>query len=405
MRPSRSRPSASSAGPGARPAARRRRRPPSPLRSSPPLSRRERQRCAESLIVCVSVSVRRVRCSGRWSVPDAAIRAGLSAAWLPGRFEVLWEGSADTADAAAIVPDSGRGGKASASASAGGGVRGARGVVVLDGAHTPASAAALAATLRQARPSARLPSAPSTPPPACCPARPPAPLSPARRQVFPDAPVALVVAMARDKDARGFFRGIAAARPAAVVTAEAEVAGGAARVMPAGAWGAAQFPAWVLRLTWGCCRSKPPAHPPACAPRRGARGGVPGGGAGGGGRVVRGRGHRGGRGGGAAAGRAGGGCVRDGVAVRGRGGAQGRRRAGWAGAPDSAAVIITLADADALLAASRDQCRESSILRPAAAARPIRPRTAFSCLQKPLLLAWRGGWRTRPQVSAGLDQE
>lgn len=64
--------------------------------------------------------------------------------------------------------------------------------LVLDGAHTPASAAALAATLRDA---------------------------------FPDAPLALVVAMADDKDAGAIMAALQLARPDVAVFTTAPIAG------------------------------------------------------------------------------------------------------------------------------------------------------------------------------------
>ena len=64
--------------------------------------------------------------------------------------------------------------------------------LVLDGAHTPASAAALATTLRS---------------------------------VFPDAPLAIVVAMADDKDAAGILAALQSARPKVAVFTTAPIAG------------------------------------------------------------------------------------------------------------------------------------------------------------------------------------
>lgn len=91
-----------------------------------------------------------------------AVAAGLEAATLPGRFQLCqFQEDADAAAAAAA--------RAAQGGSSGGAAGEAGPWVVLDGAHTPESAAALARTLRQA---------------------------------FPTAPVALVVAMAEDKQHR-----------------------------------------------------------------------------------------------------------------------------------------------------------------------------------------------------------
>ena len=90
-----------------------------------------------------------------------AVAAGLEAATLPGRFQVCqFEEDADAAAAAAARASQG---------SSGGDGHEVGPWVVLDGAHTPESAAALAHTLRS---------------------------------VFPNAPVALVMAMAEDKQHR-----------------------------------------------------------------------------------------------------------------------------------------------------------------------------------------------------------
>jgi folylpolyglutamate synthase/dihydropteroate synthase len=72
---------------------------------------------------------------------------------------------------------------------------------VLDGAHTGESAAALAATLRA---------------------------------VFPDAPLAFVVAMAADKEHAAVLQQLRAAGPAAIVFTAAAIAGSMARSAPPG---------------------------------------------------------------------------------------------------------------------------------------------------------------------------
>lgn len=95
-----------------------------------------------------------------------AVAAGLEAATLPGRFQLCqFQENADAAAAAAAR--AAQGGSSGGAAGEAGGEPGPW--VVLDGAHTPESAAALVHTLRQA---------------------------------FPTAPVALVVAMAEDKQHR-----------------------------------------------------------------------------------------------------------------------------------------------------------------------------------------------------------
>ncbi|KAK9844056.1 hypothetical protein WJX81_003088 [Elliptochloris bilobata] len=100
-------------------------------------------------------------------ITHAAILAGLGAAVLPGRFQVVRRAFR-------------------------GGVQDT--LLVLDGAHTPAAAAALAATLRRA---------------------------------FPDAALALVVGMAADKDAAGIMAALRRAAPA-------PIAGGLARAAAPG---------------------------------------------------------------------------------------------------------------------------------------------------------------------------
>lgn len=95
-----------------------------------------------------------------------AVAAGLEAATLPGRFQ-LCQFQEDADAAAAAAARAAQGGSSGSAAGDAGAEPGPW--VVLDGAHTPESAAALARTLRQA---------------------------------FPTAPVALVVAMAEDKQHR-----------------------------------------------------------------------------------------------------------------------------------------------------------------------------------------------------------
>jgi folylpolyglutamate synthase/dihydropteroate synthase len=71
--------------------------------------------------------------------------------------------------------------------------------LLLDGAHTPAAASGLATTLRA---------------------------------VFPDAPLAVVVAMAADKDAAGVMAALRTARPEVMVFTSTAIAGSSARCEP-----------------------------------------------------------------------------------------------------------------------------------------------------------------------------
>ena len=110
-----------------------------------------------------------------------------------------------------------------------GGARDTR--LVLDGAHTPAAAAALAATLRRA---------------------------------FPNAALALVVGMAADKDAAGVMTALRQAAPVAVAFTQAPIAGGLARC---GSHGSAAL--LVPSSTWEACACLPPNHSsctPSCLP-------------------------------------------------------------------------------------------------------------------------------------------
>lgn len=101
-----------------------------------------------------------LRRHGMRGIDMAAVAAGLAAAQLPGRFQ-LCQFSEDAEEAAEAAA------RAAQGASSSGAEVGPW--VVLDGAHTPESAAALAHTLRE---------------------------------LFPTAPVALVMAMAEDKQHR-----------------------------------------------------------------------------------------------------------------------------------------------------------------------------------------------------------
>ena len=126
-----------------------------------------------------------------WRVTDAALAAGLSAAWLPARFEVVSRQHAES----------------------GGGGGGDRadwgGWTVADGAHSPSAAAAAADTLRAVFPAARFPK------------------------------IGLVLAMAADKDAVAVLRPLVALRPSFVAVTQVPVAGSALRSAPPGALAAA----------------------------------------------------------------------------------------------------------------------------------------------------------------------
>jgi folylpolyglutamate synthase/dihydropteroate synthase len=117
-----------------------------------------------------------------WRVSREALQAGLEAAALPGRFSVAWPAAA-----------------------------GAR--LVADGAHTLAAATALAATL-------------ATPP-------------------LADAPLALVLALASDKDLARVFRPLARTRPRAVFLTAVPIAGSAARAAAPERLAAAWADAWA----------------------------------------------------------------------------------------------------------------------------------------------------------------
>eukprot|EP00887_Chlorella_sp_A99_P008060 scaffold12.g8060.t1 len=149
-----------------------------------------------------AAAVLRERGFDRLSLP--AVAAGLAAATLPGRFQLC-----RFADEA---PGAVSGGAAAAAGPAGG--AGAAGLaVVLDGAHTPESAAALAAALRAA---------------------------------FPAAPLALVLAMAEDKAHREVCAPLRGLEPGVVVFTQVAIAGGAARAAAPGQLAAAWQAAAIL---------------------------------------------------------------------------------------------------------------------------------------------------------------
>jgi folylpolyglutamate synthase/dihydropteroate synthase len=115
-----------------------------------------------------------------WAVPDAAVAAGLAAAALPARFQVTRAPAPPGAPPGAAPP-----------------------YVVLDGAHTPEAAAALAVALREAFPA--------------------------------PAPLALVVAMAGDKQHRDTLAALRAARPGVAVFTAVPVGGSTQRSAQPGA--------------------------------------------------------------------------------------------------------------------------------------------------------------------------
>ena len=155
----------------------------------------------------------------RLSLP--AVVAGLEAATLPGRFQVCR--FADETQASEAAPEAAVAEAAAASrisSSSAGGEGGSRSVsssegpvVVLDGAHTPEAAAALAAALRAA---------------------------------YPTAPVALILAMAEDKDIRQVCSELRQLAPAVAVFTQVAIAGGRARAAGPGQLAAAWQAAAIL---------------------------------------------------------------------------------------------------------------------------------------------------------------
>ena len=133
--------------------------------------------------------------SGYSKVSKASIVKGLELAALHGRFE--------------IVDDNEMGGK--------------RMLTIVDGAHTKASAECVAATLRG---------------------------------LFPTSKLAVVMAMASDKDHEGFCSGIQKALPSVVVFTETPIAGGRVRSAGpgalAGAWQVAKMKTRSTDRTWRC---------------------------------------------------------------------------------------------------------------------------------------------------------
>lgn len=223
------------------------------------------QRANAAAAVAAALALR----AAGFALPDAAIRAGLEAAALPGRFQVLrlppppgapGEAGSPTPASDAASPGASQQQQGEAEAR----LR-REPYFVLDGAHTPESAAALAAALRDAFPA--------------------------------PAPLAFVIAMASDKEHREVVAALRAARPGTVVFTAVPVAGSTQRSAPPGervwapcfhwAWGQGLLP--PCSLTWPqelaayppCdCRKLPLSHHipgrPRPSTRRHARGALAG---------------------------------------------------------------------------------------------------------------------------------
>jgi len=86
------------------------------------------------------------------AVDDRAVRAGLAATVWPGRFEVFGAEGASPCETGASPGDAGIGGDVGPSRPP----RPTRPIIVIDGAHNPAGARALAATIRQVLPGRRI---------------------------------------------------------------------------------------------------------------------------------------------------------------------------------------------------------------------------------------------------------
>jgi folylpolyglutamate synthase/dihydropteroate synthase len=112
-----------------------------------------------------------------WPISDGALASGLAAARLPGRMQVLHLPASSGVSSSQDVSSTSDAGHQ---------------LLVLDGAHSPESATALAQVLRSA---------------------------------FPIQPIVLVVAMASDKDTRGVLGALRACHPSAVVFTTVPIAG------------------------------------------------------------------------------------------------------------------------------------------------------------------------------------
>ena len=140
----------------------------------------------------------------------ASIQSGLEMASLPGRFQVVDDvhlDGMDEVDTSSSEPQEAR----------------KRVLTIVDGAHTKASARCVAETVRL---------------------------------LFPDSKLAVVMAMAADKDHEGFCSEIQKARPNVVVFTETPIAGGQARSAGpgalVGAWQVAKMKDRSVDRTWRC---------------------------------------------------------------------------------------------------------------------------------------------------------
>lgn len=181
-----------------------------------------------------------LRAAGFDAISPQSIAGGLLDCALPGRFQVCRLADNDADASAAAMPSSSMDPSESGGGSGPAAETRIRPLVVLDGAHTPESAAALATTLRQ---------------------------------VFPAAPVALVLAMAGDKAHREVCMALRAVQPHVVVFTSVAIAGGRQRAASPGAlaaaWqGAGVAPVGVLRRAMNCMRCLRES-PSACRERGG----------------------------------------------------------------------------------------------------------------------------------------
>ena len=154
--------------------------------------------------------------SGYERISKASIVAGLERATLPGRFQVI--------DDVRLGGGGGEGdGEGEGDGGSGDGPGSKRVLTVVDGAHTRDSARCAAETVRQ---------------------------------LFPDSKLAVVIAMASDKDHEGFCSEIQKARPNVVVFTETPIAGGRSRTAGpgalAGAWQVAKMKNRDIDRTWRC---------------------------------------------------------------------------------------------------------------------------------------------------------
>ena len=154
--------------------------------------------------------------SGYDRISKASIVAGMGRATLPGRFQVI--------DDVRLGGSEGGGeGDGEGDGEGGDGPESKRVLTVVDGAHTRDSARCAAETVRQ---------------------------------LFPDSKLAVVIAMASDKDHEGFCSEIQKARPNVVVFTETPIAGGRSRTAGpgalVGAWQVAKMKNRDIDRTWRC---------------------------------------------------------------------------------------------------------------------------------------------------------